>query len=129
MAATAHAARQPLQQVLEDLRQSLEARFRDYGLASNRPGGEAGQALRQVQLGIELTCQLEERMLHPALGGVPVLDHAMTDLATLRNLAALLGSAAEAQRPVVAAMLEGVARLHFAALEKLLVDSDVGAAA
>lgn len=127
--------RRPLLHLLEDLQQALQARFDGYDRATSRPfiGGDddggPGSALRRLRLGLELLCKLQEELLHPALHESraitwPALDRVMRDVAALRNLSALLDRAAPLQRPVVVATLEGLAHMHFRALDALLRDAD-----
>lgn len=127
-------ARQPLLCLLEDLQQALQARFEDYDSATSRPfslGGGAGpgSALRRLQLGLELLCKLEEQLLHPALSEArafpwPSLDQARQDVVALRDLSVLLDRAGPLQRTVVVATLEGLAQLHFNALDTMLHEAD-----
>lgn len=127
-------ARQPLLHLLEDLQHALQARFEDYDSATSRPfsvGEDAGpgSALRRLQLGLELLCKLEEQLLHPALSEArafpwPSLDQARQDVIELRDLSVLLDRAAPLQRTVVVATLEGLARLHFSALDSMLHEAD-----
>lgn len=130
----ASAARRPLLQLLQDLQQALQARFDDYDRATSRPfslgeDGGPGSALRRLQLGLALLCKLEEQLLHPALSegrafAWPALDRVRRDVVALRDLSTLLDRAAPLHRTVVVAMLEGLARLHFSALDTMLREAD-----
>ncbi len=131
------AAPQPLLALLEDLRQALLQRLDDFhratGRRADRPAGiEADAAPHRLQLSVELLCKLEEQLLHPALhdsrGGTwPALAQSMRDVDAMRELAARLGHAAPLHRPVVAALLEGMVRLHVEALDSQLREADESA--
>ena len=119
------ASRQPLLRLLQDLQQTLEADFEAWGL-------DPGAGVEGVQLGVELLCKLEEQLLHPALqqargGPWPALAQSMADVTRLRELSRRVDGAAPAQHAVLLATLEGMARLHFEALQSLLRDAHAAA--
>jgi hypothetical protein len=116
------AARQPLLRLLQDLQQALEDSFETWS-PDSRTGPE------RLQLGVELLCKLEEQLLHPALKrsrapAWPALTQAMGDVERLRELSARIDGAEASQRALLVGTLEGMARLHFDALQALLRDAD-----
>lgn len=123
--APAAAARQPLLRLLQDLRQALEDRFETWSLEP-RAGPDG------LRLGVELLCKLEEQLLHPALKqsrdqAWPALAQAMGDVGRVRDLCGRIDAAEPLRRPLLVATLEGMARLHFEALDALLREADAAA--
>lgn len=117
------ASRQSLARLLSELQYALDEHFFDYRYR----GGAA--ALRRLRLGIALLCALEDQILLPALhasrdGDWPEVDKAMEELELLRDLSALLDRTLVEQQSTLVPAIEGVAQLHFAALDELLVDAD-----
>jgi hypothetical protein len=116
------AARRPLLGLLQDLQQALEDSFETWS-----PDSRAGPD--RLQLGVELLCKLEEQLLLPALKRSraptwPALTQAMADVERLRELSSRIDEAEASQRALLVGTLEGMARLHFDALQGLLRDAD-----
>jgi len=117
------ASRHSLARLLSELQYALDEHFFDY-----RHSGRA-IALRRLRLGVELLCKLEDQILLPALhasrdGGWPEVDKALEEVELLRDLSALLNRTLVEQQSTLVPAIEGVAQLHFAALDELLVDAD-----
>lgn len=116
------ASRRPLLALLQDLQQALEDCFETW-----RPSSRAGP--ERLQLGVELLFKLEEQLLYPALkrsrdAAWPALTEAMGDVERLRELSRRIDGAEASHRALLVGTLEGMARLHFEALQALLRDAD-----
>ncbi|MDR7268653.1 hypothetical protein J2X20_001282 [Pelomonas saccharophila] len=126
LTAQALVARLPLLTQLADFQRALNEEFDScrHG-ARYRPGA----GLLRLSSGIELLCQLQQELLHPALAASrpqpwPALDRAMESVVALRDLVALGGRAADTQQRALMALLEGLVQLHFVSLDELLAEVD-----
>ena len=124
----APAARQSLLTLLGEFQQALNGQFDSCRYAARyRPS----LALRRLRSGVELLCQLQQELLHPALREFrpvwPALAQAAQGVTSLRDLAALGTRSNDIQQQAIVSLLEGVAQLHFASLDELLAQADVTA--
>ncbi len=127
--AQALVARLPLLTLLAGFQRGLNEEFDNcrHG-ARYRPRLAPGR----LRSGVELLCQLEEALLHPALGASrqaawPALGLAMASVGTLRDLMAVGERSGDAQQLALVTLLEGLVQLHFVSLDELLAQADVTA--
>lgn len=127
--ARASVARLPLLTQLADFQRLLNEQFDSCRHGERyRPGA----ALQRLRSGVELLCQLQEEVLHPALGASrreawPALGQAMESVDGLRKLAALGARTADSQQRALVALLEGLVQLQFVSCDELLAQADVAA--
>ena len=91
-----------------------------------------GIALQRLSSGVELLCQLQEELLHPALSASrpqawPELGQAMESVTALRDLAVMGSRAADSRQLALLALLEGLVQLQFVGLDELLAQADATA--
>ncbi|MGM9484035.1 hypothetical protein ACS5PN_22765 [Roseateles sp. NT4] len=129
LTAQAVVTRLPLLAQLADFQQALNEQFDNcrHG-ARYRPA----LALLRLRSGVELLCQLQDEVLHPALSACrpqawPALDQARDSVDSLRRLAALGAQAADDRQRALVALLEGLVQLQFVSLDELLAEADVAA--
>lgn len=127
--AQASVARLPLLTRLADFQHALNEQFDNcrHG-ARYRPA----LALQRLRSGVQLLCQLQQDLLHPALCASrreawPALAQAVESVDALRDLAALGARTAEPQQRALVALLEGLVQLHFVSLDELLAEAEVAA--
>lgn len=122
-------ARLPLLTLLADFQRALNDQFDSCRHVDRyRPG----LALQRLRSGVALLCQLQEELLHPALGASraepwPALGRAIEGVGALRDLTVAGERADDARQRAVMAVLEGLAQLQFASLDELLSQADVTA--
>lgn len=126
LTAQALVARLPLLTQLADFQRALNEQFDTCRHAERyRPGA----ALRRLRAGVELLCNLQQDLLHPALAASwpvpwPALQRAMDGAAELRQLVATGDRADDAQQRAVLALIEGLVQLQFSSLDELLGEAD-----
>lgn len=126
LTAQALVARLPLLTQLADFQRALNEQFDTSRHADRyRPGA----ALRRLRAGVELLCDLQQDLLHPALAASwpvpwPALQQAMEDAADLRQLVATSDSADDAQQRALLSLIEGLVQLQFSSLDELLGEAD-----
>ena len=129
LTAEALVARLPLLTQLAGFQRALNEQFDNCRHVERyRPG----LALRRLSAGVELLCQLQEELLHPALFASrpqawPALGQAMESLTALRDLAAMGAHAADSRQRALLALLEGLVQLQFVSLDELLAEADATA--
>lgn len=119
-------ARLPLLMQLADFQRALNEEF-DNSLHADRY--RTGAALGRLRAGVELLCDLQQDVLHPALAATreaawPALQQAMRDAAALRELAVSADRTGEAQQRALVSLLAGLVQLQLAGLDELLATAD-----
>ena len=121
MADDAGTQRGALLNLLAGLRRALDAASKDRQAAERR---RRSALQRKLLLGVELLCKLEEQVVLPALGGLPDSE-ALREIDMLRDLSALVQRTTADQRDLVLSVLDGIADVHAARVEALLMSVDV----
>lgn len=126
MSNAADALRQPAAphdglRLLAGLRESVASQFASL---TAQPEGAGLGALRKLLLALELSCQLEEQLLFPALyetsgGDRRVFDAEEKELDAVRDLAGRVQTARGAGQRDLLLELQGISRLHFDAIDRL----------
>jgi hypothetical protein len=121
------AARPGVLALLGGLRAALQALSAEHNGASRN---RKGVVKRRLLLGHELLAKIEDQLLYPALlDAEPALEPsvrlARKEIELLRELSTLVARTAAGNREFALSVLDGMAQLHFARVDELLLDPGV----
>ena len=123
----AEAGRAAVLAQLNHLREALQALSSEHNGASRN---RKGVVKRRLLLGHELLAKIEDQLLYPSLlQAEPALEPGVTlarrEVELLRDLGSLISRTAAANREFALSVLQGMAQLHFARVDELLLDPAV----